>query len=119
MKNSLLTGLYQTFSERRSYERRSERRSQFRERCVSGAHCWNYERKKSGARVFLEERVMSTKFSNERVMSAKLSNKPKKSAEDQSTMVGGGVIIDSDFLAFLDFLHSTIYLMKGIEGPFD
>ena len=60
----------QTFSERRSYERRSERRSQFRERNVSGAHFSNHERKKSGAHVFLEERVMSAKFSNERVMSA-------------------------------------------------
>ncbi len=56
----------QTFS-----ERRSERRSQFRERNVSGAHFINYERKKSGAHVFLEERVMSAKFSNESVMSAK------------------------------------------------
>ena len=73
----------QTFSERRSYERRSERHSQFRERNVSGAHFVNYERKKSGAHVFLDERVMSAKFSNERVMSAKLSNEPKKSAEDQ------------------------------------
>ena len=71
----------------------SERRSQFRERNVSGAHCINHERKKSGAHGFLEERVMSAKFSNERVMSAKFSNervmsaklskKPKKSADDQ------------------------------------
>ena len=53
---------HQTFSERRSYERRSERRSQFRERNVSGAHFLNYERKKSGAHVFLEERVMSAKI---------------------------------------------------------
>ena len=39
----------QTFSERRSYERRSERRSQFHERDVSGAHFSNYEREKSAA----------------------------------------------------------------------
>ena len=51
---------------------------------MSGAHFINYERKKSGAHIFLEERVMSAKFFNERVMSAKLSNEPKKSAEDQS-----------------------------------
>ena len=51
----------------------SERRSQFRERNVSGAHFMNYERKKSGAHVFLEERVMSAKLSDER----------KKSAEDK------------------------------------
>ena len=50
---------------------------------MSGAHFINCERKKSGAHVFLEERVMSAKFSNERVMSAKLSNEPKKSAEEQ------------------------------------
>ena len=48
-----------------------------------GAHFIDYERKKSGAHVFLEERVMSATFSNERVMSAKLSNEPKKSAVHQ------------------------------------
>ena len=31
------------------------------------------------------------------------------------TMVGGGVINDFDFLAFL---HATIYIMKGIESLF-
>ena len=40
---------------------------------MSGAHLINYERKKSGAHVFLEERVMSAKLSKER----------KKSAEDK------------------------------------
>ena len=50
---------------------------------MSGAHYTNYERKKSGAHVFWEERVMSAKFSNERVMSAKLSDERKKSAEDK------------------------------------
>ena len=39
----------QTIEERRSYERRSERRSQFHERDVSAAHIFNHERKKSGA----------------------------------------------------------------------
>ena len=39
----------QTIKERRSYERRSERRSQFHERDVSGAHFSNHERKKSAA----------------------------------------------------------------------
>ena len=48
---------------------------------MSGAHCINYERKKSGAHVFLEERVMSAKFSNERVMSAKFSNERVMSAK--------------------------------------
>ena len=50
---------------------------------MSGAHISNYERKKSGAHVLLEERVMSAIFSNERVMSAKLSDERKKSAEDK------------------------------------
>ena len=50
---------------------------------MSGAHFSNHERKKSGAHVFLEERVMSAKFSNERVMSAKLSKESKKSADDK------------------------------------
>ena len=36
----------------------------------------------------------------------------------QTTMVGRGVIIEFDFLAFLVFLHSTISLMKGIEAFF-
>ena len=49
---------------------------------MSGAHFINYVRKKSGAHVFFEERVMSAKLSNERVMSAKLSNEPKKSVFD-------------------------------------
>ena len=50
---------------------------------MSDAHFINYERKKSGAHVFLDERVMSAKFSNERVMSAKLSNELKKTSDDQ------------------------------------
>ena len=41
-------------SERRSYERRSECRFQFHEREVSAALFSNYERKKSGAHVFLK-----------------------------------------------------------------
>ena len=57
----------------------------FSERNMSGAHFINYERKKSSAHVFLEERVMSAKFSNERVMSAKLSKERKKSAKDKFT----------------------------------
>ena len=48
---------------------------------MSGAHAINYERKKSGAHVFLKERVMSAKFSNERVMSAKFSNERMMSAK--------------------------------------
>ena len=63
----------QTFSERRSYERRSERRSQFHERKVSAAHFSNHERKKSAAHFLLQERMMSAKVSKER----------KKSAEDK------------------------------------
>ena len=39
----------QTIKERRSYERRSERRSRFHERDVSAAHIFNHERKKSAA----------------------------------------------------------------------
>ena len=39
----------QTIKERRSYERRSERRSRFHEREVSAAHYFKKERKKSGA----------------------------------------------------------------------
>ena len=45
---------------------------------MSGAHFINYERKKSGAHVFLEERVISARFFTELVMSAKLSNEQKK-----------------------------------------
>ena len=40
---------YQTIKERRSYERRSERRSQFHERDLSTAHIFNRECKKSAA----------------------------------------------------------------------
>ena len=39
----------QSIKERRSYERRSERRSRFHERDVTAAHIFNHERKKSGA----------------------------------------------------------------------
>ena len=50
---------------------------------VSAAHFSNHERKKSGAHVFLDECVMSAKFSNERVMSAKFPKERKKSTEDK------------------------------------
>ena len=73
----------QTFSERRSYERRSESRSQFHVRKVSAAHFLNHERKKSAAHFLMQERMMSAKVSKERKKSAenKFSKKIKHSID--------------------------------------
>ena len=102
----------QTFSERRSYERRSERRSQFHERKVSAAHFSNHERKKSAAHFSNHERKKSAAHfsSHERKMSAKVSKERKKSAENKFSKKLKTALIKIFNFPFINSIKASNYI---------